>query len=160
EEENMTRFPAATRIFGSPSTFRELVLNFVTSATTRCSRLQCRPQERAVGRLSRLTLVFRQGSVPNLSLFRLVIAVYNARHTPAVSFQESMMSSMSTSRLLCASLMFLVLSIFATSAAAQGVTSASIAGVVTDPQKAVMPGVNIVALHEPSGTTYETVTRA
>lgn len=47
----------------------------------------------------------------------------------------------------------------APSARAQGVTTASITGVVKDAQGAVIPGVSIVALHEPSGTTYEAVTQ-
>src|SRR6185436_998139 len=45
-------------------------------------------------------------------------------------------------------------------AAAQGVTTASIAGVVKDSQGAVTPGATILAVHEPSGTTYETVAQA
>ena len=45
-------------------------------------------------------------------------------------------------------------------AAGQGVTTASIAGVVKDSQGAVTPGATIVAVHEPSGTTYETVSQA
>ncbi len=43
---------------------------------------------------------------------------------------------------------------------AQGVTTSSIDGTVTDPQKLPAPGVTVVAIHQPSGTKYETVTRA
>jgi Carboxypeptidase regulatory-like domain len=43
---------------------------------------------------------------------------------------------------------------------AQGVTTGMIAGVVADPQGAVIPGVSVVAVHEPSGTSYESVTQA
>src|SRR5262245_27617840 len=43
---------------------------------------------------------------------------------------------------------------------AQGVTTAAIAGVVTDAQGAVLPGANITAVHQPSATTYEAVTQA
>ena len=39
-------------------------------------------------------------------------------------------------------------------------TTASIAGVVKDSQGAVTPGATIVAVHEPSGTTYEAVSQA
>ena len=41
---------------------------------------------------------------------------------------------------------------------AQGVTTGSITGIVVDAQKLPVPGVTVTALHEPSGTTYETVT--
>jgi len=44
-------------------------------------------------------------------------------------------------------------------AAGQGVTTASIAGVVKDSQGGVTPGATIVAVHEPSGTTYEAVSQ-
>ena len=54
----------------------------------------------------------------------------------------------------------LVMCLAAGSAAAQGVTTGSITGVVADAQGAVVPGVTVTALHEPSGTTYEAVTQA
>jgi hypothetical protein len=44
--------------------------------------------------------------------------------------------------------------------AAQGVTSAAIAGVVTDSSGAPLPGARVVAVHGPSGTQYSAVTRA
>jgi hypothetical protein len=47
----------------------------------------------------------------------------------------------------------------ATLAFAQGVTTAGITGTVTDQQGGVVPGVTITAVHEPSGTNYETVTQ-
>ncbi len=53
----------------------------------------------------------------------------------------------------------LAIVLWASSASAQGVTTASVAGIVKDSQGAVIPGVSIVAVHLPSGTTYETVTR-
>jgi len=43
---------------------------------------------------------------------------------------------------------------------AQVVTTGSIAGIVTDAQGAFVPGATVVALHQPSGTTYEGVTQA
>jgi hypothetical protein len=49
---------------------------------------------------------------------------------------------------------------FAAGADAQGVTTASIAGIVTDAQGQPMPGVSVVAVHQPSGSTYDAVTRA
>jgi len=48
----------------------------------------------------------------------------------------------------------------ASGAMAQGVTTGSINGIVKDAQGLAVPGSTVVALHEPSGTTYEAVTRA
>jgi outer membrane receptor protein involved in Fe transport len=45
-------------------------------------------------------------------------------------------------------------------ARAQGVTTGAMEGVVLDPQGQVVPGAVVVATHEPSGTRYESVTRA
>ncbi len=42
---------------------------------------------------------------------------------------------------------------------AQGVTTAAISGVVTDAQGEALPGVNVVAVHEPTGTTYGVASR-
>ncbi len=44
--------------------------------------------------------------------------------------------------------------------AAQGVTTAAIAGVVTDSAGAPLTGATVVAVHGPSGTQYSAVTRA
>jgi hypothetical protein len=54
----------------------------------------------------------------------------------------------------------LVMCAVAGTAAAQGVTNGSIAGVVSDSQGAVVPGATVTAVHEPSGTSYESVTQA
>ena len=43
---------------------------------------------------------------------------------------------------------------------AQGVTTGSITGIVSDAQKSAVPGATVVATHEPSGTRYEATTRA
>jgi outer membrane receptor protein involved in Fe transport len=43
---------------------------------------------------------------------------------------------------------------------AQGVTTGQIAGIVVDAQKQPVAGANVIAIHEPSGTTYEATTRA
>jgi hypothetical protein len=43
---------------------------------------------------------------------------------------------------------------------AQGVTTAEMTGIVRDAQGAVVPGVTVTAVHQPSGTSYETVSQA
>ena len=47
-----------------------------------------------------------------------------------------------------------------TSRAAAQVTTGAISGVVTDTQGQPVPGANVIAIHLPSGTSYETTTRA
>jgi hypothetical protein len=47
----------------------------------------------------------------------------------------------------------------ATGAAAQGVTTSGVAGVVKDQQGLAVPGVTVTAVHVPSGTTYTAVTQ-
>jgi outer membrane receptor protein involved in Fe transport len=42
----------------------------------------------------------------------------------------------------------------------QGVTTGSISGLVTDNQQRPVAGASVIAIHEPSGTTYEATTRA
>lgn len=43
---------------------------------------------------------------------------------------------------------------------AQGVTTGIVAGIVTNAQKQPVPGASVIAIHEPSGTSYEATTRA
>jgi outer membrane receptor protein involved in Fe transport len=43
---------------------------------------------------------------------------------------------------------------------AQGVTTSSVSGVVRDAQGLAIPGATVIAVHEPSGTRYETITLA
>jgi hypothetical protein len=59
----------------------------------------------------------------------------------------------------CAIGLALALLAFGSPAAGQGVTTGTMTGVVKDAQGAVVPGVSISAVHVPSGTTYEAVTR-
>ncbi|MDH4065571.1 MAG: carboxypeptidase-like regulatory domain-containing protein, partial [Acidobacteriota bacterium] len=47
----------------------------------------------------------------------------------------------------------------ASRAAAQGVTTGSLTGVVTDSQLAPVGGASVIAIHAPSGTNYEATTR-
>jgi hypothetical protein len=54
----------------------------------------------------------------------------------------------------------LCLLLVAAAASAQTVTTGSLAGVVVDAQKGVLPGATVVATHTPTGTKYETVTDA
>src|ERR1035437_6604469 len=63
------------------------------------------------------------------------------------------------SRLLCAIGAILALALSAGPASAQAVTTAAITGVVKDAQGAVVPGAAVVAVHVPSGSTYEAVTQ-
>jgi hypothetical protein len=46
-----------------------------------------------------------------------------------------------------------------TDAIAQGVTTGAITGIVTNAQQQPVPGASVIAIHEPSGTSYEGVTR-
>ena len=55
--------------------------------------------------------------------------------------------------------MLCVLAVPATSAA-QGVTTGSLTGVVKDAQEKPVAGATVLALHVPSGSTYEATTRA
>jgi carboxypeptidase family protein len=64
------------------------------------------------------------------------------------------------SRLVCAIGALAALALSDASAAAQGVTTAAVTGIVKDDQGGVMPGVTVVAVHVPSGSTYEGVTQA
>ena len=61
------------------------------------------------------------------------------------------------SRIAHAALCALVL---AANATAQGVTSGAMTGTVVDPQNQPVPGATVVAVHEPSGSRYEAVSRA
>ncbi|HEY8551263.1 MAG TPA: carboxypeptidase regulatory-like domain-containing protein [Vicinamibacterales bacterium] len=45
-------------------------------------------------------------------------------------------------------------------AAAQGVTTGSLTGIVVDSQSQPVAGANVIAIHTPSGTSYETTTRS
>jgi hypothetical protein len=51
-------------------------------------------------------------------------------------------------------LLMTVVMLFATVAFSQGVTTASIGGLISDSQGEPLPGANVVAIHTPSGTTY------
>ncbi len=61
---------------------------------------------------------------------------------------------------LCFSLMLGLTLAVAVPAAGQTVTTGVISGAVADPQGGMLPGATVVAVHVPTGTTYETVTQA
>src|SRR4029077_13930535 len=72
--------------------------------------------------------------------------------------QESAMKHGKRSRFVCAIGAFLALAIHVSPVAAQGVTTGAITGTIKDAQGAVIPGATVLAVHQPSGTTYESVT--
>src|SRR3954465_8655425 len=53
-----------------------------------------------------------------------------------------------------------VLLLLPVQARAQGVTTGAMLGIVTNTQGQTVEGASVIAIHEPSGTTYESVTRA
>lgn len=55
-------------------------------------------------------------------------------------------------------LVLLVLTLCAGLAHAQGVTTGALSGVVTDTDNAALPGVDVSALHQPTGTRYAAIT--
>lgn len=61
---------------------------------------------------------------------------------------------------LCLSMMLTLALAVAVPAAAQTVTTGVISGAVADPQGGMLPGATVVAVHVPTGTTYEGVTQA
>ena len=54
------------------------------------------------------------------------------------------------------SAIFCLLTLLPATVAAQGATSGSLTGVITDAQGGVLPAASVVATHTPTGTTYET----
>ncbi len=70
------------------------------------------------------------------------------------------MKHLKWSRLACAMGALVALVLSAVPAAAQGVTTAAVTGIVKDDQGGVIPGATVVAVHQPSGTTYEGVSQA
>jgi hypothetical protein len=65
------------------------------------------------------------------------------------------MKHVERSRYIYAIAAFLALAALPRPAAAQGVTTGSLGGVVSDAQGAVVPGTTITAAHVPSGRMYE-----
>ena len=70
------------------------------------------------------------------------------------------MTHVKRSRRMCVIGVLLSCALVPALASAQGVTTASITGVVKDASGGVIPGVTITAVHQPSGTSYEAVTQA
>jgi len=61
--------------------------------------------------------------------------------------------------LLCLGLVAMFTVVWAPSAFAQGATTSTITGMVTDPDGVALPGVTITIIHEPTGTRYTSYTR-
>src|SRR6266852_5680217 len=64
-----------------------------------------------------------------------------------------------TSRVACAIGALLALAVSVGPVAAQGVTTAAVTGIVKDASGGIIPGANVTAVHQPSGTSYEAVTQ-
>ena len=69
-------------------------------------------------------------------------------------------SATRTCRVVLCALALMALLWPASRAAAQGATTGAVTGVVTNDQQQPVAGASIIAIHLPSGTTYETTTRA
>jgi hypothetical protein len=67
------------------------------------------------------------------------------------------MNHLKSPRRVCAIWTILLLVLAARPTGAQTLTTGQLSGVVTDQQGGVLPGVTVVAVHEPTGTRYETV---
>src|SRR5262249_32794257 len=70
------------------------------------------------------------------------------------------MTHVHRSRLACAIGAVLVLVLAVHPASAQNLTTGTVSGIVADQQGGALPGVTVVAVHEPTGTKYETVSGA
>src|SRR5262245_40989951 len=63
------------------------------------------------------------------------------------------------SRVLCAiGLALVLITLLAQPSTAQTSTTGTLSGTVVDQQGAVLPGVSVTAVHEPTGTKYDAVT--
>src|SRR5689334_4958183 len=72
---------------------------------------------------------------------------------------ETLMDKTNWSRRMSAIGFLLTFVAWATTAAAQGVTTGTMTGLVKDAQGAVIPGATVTAVHQPSGTQYSAVTQ-
>src|SRR6185436_12930672 len=88
-------------------------------------------------------------------LFSCTICFHPEEISPDPSLENKM-------KYMCRTVVFLALCMLAWAQPGfgQGVTTGSIAGIVTDNQQRPVAGASVLAIHEPSGTTYEGTTRA
>src|SRR5688500_11701652 len=89
---------------------------------------------------------------PSLSQVLRAAARFNTCPLENLTMKLCFKAVWSLSAILC------LLTLLPATAAAQGATTGSLTGVITDAQGGVLPGATVLATHTPTGTTYDSMT--